>query len=241
MSNQNLNYKLTLADLFSGKMAGAVKQAERMDSTMGGIGSKVKQLALGLGVAGLGREILNVGVSFENINAGLKTLLGSAEAAQAVFAQVQKDAATTPFDVQALAAANQQLIGAGVNAGESRDAILALGNAISATGGTTDTFTRMASNLAQIKSLGKATAMDIRQFGFAGIPIYKLLEKSVKGYNKEMEVTYDVLINAFSEASKEGGMFFNGLQNGMETTGGKISNLGDTFKSFLYKLYQDGI
>jgi hypothetical protein len=97
----------------------------------------------------------------------------------------------------------------------------------------------MAANLAQIKSLGKATAADIRQFGFAGIPIYQLLEKNVKGFNKEMDISYDVLKQVFETEAKEGGAFFKGLQNGMETTGGKISNLSDDFKAFLFTLYND--
>ena len=59
MANE-LRYKITLADLFSGKMANATRAAEKMDSTMSGIGSKLKNVALGLVIAGVGRELLRV-------------------------------------------------------------------------------------------------------------------------------------------------------------------------------------
>ena len=60
-----------------------------------------------------------------------------------------------------------------------------------ATGGGNDELTRMASNLQQIKNAGKATAMDIRQFAYAGIDVYGILadylgKTTEEGIEKEM-------------------------------------------------------
>ena len=74
MDNKNLQYTLSLKDLFTGKMAKAVDQTKRMDNTVAGLGSKLKNLAIGFGVAGLAKSVLDTGASFEGAEIQLKTL-----------------------------------------------------------------------------------------------------------------------------------------------------------------------
>lgn len=240
MSNQNLKYTLSLQDLFTGKMNAAIKQTQQLDSSFNSLGSKLKTLAVGLGVGALGKSILDTGVQFDSMRMRLTTLTGSATQAQSIFEQIKKDAASTPFDVASLVQANSLLIGAGVNSMQARKDVLGLGNAIAATGGGADELSRMAVNLQQIKTLGKASAMDVKQFAFAGIPIYQMLAKST-GKNvtelKEMDITYEQLADSFAKASEKGGMFFKGLENQSKTVGGQISNLKDQFTFLLYDVF----
>ena len=240
MSNQNLKYTLSLQDLFTGKMNAAIKQTQQLDNSFNSLGSKLKTLAVGLGVGALGKSILDTGVQFDSMQMRLTTLLGSAGKAQSVFETIKKDAATTPFDVASLVQANSLLIGAGVNSSQARIDVLGLGNAIAATGGGADELSRMAVNLQQIKTLGKASAMDVKQFAFAGIPIYQMLAKSTGksvAELKEMDVTYEQLTDSFAKASEKGGMFFKGLENQSKTVGGQISNLKDQFTFLLYDVF----
>lgn len=240
MSNQNLKYTLSLQDLFTGKMNAAIKQTQQLDNSFNSLGSKLKTLAVGLGVGALGKSILDTGVQFDSMQMRLTTLLGSATQAQSVFETIKKDAATTPFDVASLVQANSLLIGAGVNSSQARQDVLGLGNAIAATGGGADELSRMAVNLQQIKTLGKASAMDVKQFAFAGIPIYQMLAKSTGksvAELKEMDVTYEQLTDSFAKASEKGGMFFKGLENQSKTVGGQISNLKDQFTFLLYDVF----
>lgn len=240
MSNQNLKYTLSLQDLFTGKMNAAIKQTQQLDSSFNSLGSKLKTLAVGLGVGALGKSVLDTGVQFDSMRMRLETLLGSSQKAAGVFEQIKKDAASTPFDVASLVQANSLLIGAGVSAGQARTDVLGLGNAIAATGGGTDELSRMAVNLQQIKTLGKASAMDVKQFAFAGIPIYQMLAKSTGksvAELKEMDVTYEQLTDSFAKASQKGGMFFKGLENQSKTVGGQISNLKDQFTFLLYDVF----
>lgn len=127
----------------------------------------------------LGEGIVNQGVAFnqqmEKYTTGFTNMLGSAEKAQAVLNQIKQDAARTPLNVDSLVQANQLLISAGVSAGEARSTILALGDAVSATGGGSEVLSRMAANLQQIKNVGKAASIDIKQFAMAGIDIYGVL------------------------------------------------------------------
>ena len=149
--------------------------------------------------------------------------------------QIQKDASKTPFDVKGLTQANQLLISTGLSAEDSREVILALGDAVSATGGGNDELSRMAVNLQQIKNTGKATSLDIKQFAYAGIDIYGLLADytgKTREEVAEMEVTWDNLNGALIKASKEGGKYFGAMEKQSETLNGKVSNFKDSFNQF---------
>ena len=157
-------------------------------------------------------------------------MLGSAEAAQQVMSQIQEDAAKTPFDVEPLTKANQYLISAGENASYARNTIMALGDAVSATGGGNDELNRMAQNLQQIANTGKATAVDIKQFAYAGIDVYGILAdytgKSTAEVQK-MTISYDLLTQALQAASEEGGRYYNSMDTQSQTMNGRVSTLKD--------------
>ena len=125
------------------------------------------------------QQVVSTGLEFnrqmENYQLAFENLLGSAEAANAALDAIKADAASTPFDVAGLVAANRLLISTGQSADEARETINALGNAVSASGGGSAELERMASNLQQIANVGEASAVDIRQFAYAGIDIYGLL------------------------------------------------------------------
>ena len=171
----------------------------------------------------------------------LETLTGSAEEANRIMKQIKEDAKTTPFDVAGLTQANQLLISTGLSGNESRKTILALGNAIAATGGGDDELSRMAVNLQQIKNTGKAAAIDIKQFAYAGIDIYGLLADYL-GITKEeaanMTVTWEDLNGALIHASEEGGKYFGAMTKQSQTFNGTFSNAMDSFSQALGSLTQ---
>ena len=166
----------------------------------------------------------------EKYTTGFTNMLGSAEAANEAMKAIQEDAARTPFDVASLTEANQLLISAGENAGYSRKVIMALGDAVSATGGGNAELSRMAANLQQIANVGKASAIDIKQFAYAGINIYQVLAdytgKSVQDV-QSMTVSYDLLSEALIAASEEGGRYYNAMETQSQTMNGRVSTLKD--------------
>lgn len=190
--------------------------------------------SLGTKAAGLAKNLVETGVSYnaqiEKYTTGFTNMLGSAQAAQKAMQAIQEDAARTPFDVASLTQANQLLISAGENAGRSRKVIMALGDAVSATGGGNDELSRMAANLQQIANVGKASAVDIKQFAFAGINIYQVLAdytgKTVEKV-QNMTVSYDLLSSALIAASEEGGRYYNSMDTQSQTMNGRISTLKD--------------
>lgn len=181
-----------------------------------------------------GTEVVKTGVAYnaqiEQYQVALTNMLGSEDQAIEVLNQIKADAARTPFDTAGLTKANQLLISAGVDAESSRQTILALGDAVSATGGGNEELSRMAQNLQQIKNAGKATSADIKQFAYAGIDVYGILAdytgKSTAEVQK-MTVTYDLLTAALENASSEGGRYYGAMQTQSETLNGEWNTLKD--------------
>jgi hypothetical protein len=88
----------------------------------------------------------------------------------------------------------------------------------------------MSINMQQIKSLGKASSMDIKQFGYAGINIYALLSKATgKSMEevKKMDVTYDVLAKSLAMARSKGGLYEGALEAQNATKGGRWEAMKD--------------
>lgn len=180
------------------------------------------------------KQFVSMGIEYnaqiESYRVGLTNMLGDAEAANAAMQAIQEDAARTPFSVDSLTQANQLLISAGENAEYSRKVINALGDAVSATGGGNAELSRMAANLQQIANVGKASAIDVKQFAYAGINVYQVLAdytgKTVQEV-QNMTISYDLLSEALIAASEEGGRYYNAMDTQSQTMNGRVSTLKD--------------
>lgn len=193
--------------------------------------------SLGTKAVGLAKGFVEMGISYnaqiEKYTTGFTNMLGSAQAAQEAMQAIQEDAAKTPFDVESLTKANQYLISAGENASYARSTIMALGDAVSATGGGNDELNRMSQNLQQIANTGKATTADIKQFAYAGIDVYGILADYTGKSTTEvqnMTISYDLLTQALQAASEEGGRYYNSMDTQSQTMNGRVSTLQDNVK-----------
>ena len=225
-ANNGMDGFASSTDKASGKsLAGAIAQG----TVMAGIFSKLGSAALSA-AEGFISSGIEYNAQIEKYTTGFTNMLGSAEAAQQVMSQIQEDAAKTPFDVESLTKANQYLISAGENASYARSTIMALGDAVSATGGGNDELNRMSQNLQQIANTGKATTADIKQFAYAGIDVYGILAdytgKSTAEVQK-MTISYDLLTQALQAASEEGGRYYNSMDTQSQTMNGRVSTLKD--------------
>lgn len=181
-----------------------------------------------------GKQVVSTGVQYnaqlEQYQTALTNMLGSEAEAVALLDEIKQDAAKTPFDTAGLVKANELLISTGIDAESSRRTILALGDAVSATGGGNEELSRMAQNLQQIQNAGKATSADIKQFAYAGIDVYGILADYTGKTAEEvqnMTVTYDLLSNALISAADEGGRYFNSMNAQSETLNGEWRTLKD--------------
>lgn len=225
-ANNGMDGFASSTDKASGKsLANAITQGTVMANVFSKLGSAALSAAEGFISSGI-----EYNAQIEKYTTGFTNMLGSAEAAQQVMSQIQEDAAKTPFDVESLTKANQYLISAGENASYARNTIMALGDAVSATGGGNDELNRMSQNLQQIANTGKATAADIKQFAYAGIDVYGILAdytgKSTAEVQK-MAISYDLLTQALQAASEEGGRYYNSMDTQSQTMNGRVSTLKD--------------
>jgi tape measure domain-containing protein len=224
-------------------------QGMAIGSMLGGIYTQ----ALGMITSGAG-AVISESFKKETAITGLKTFLGE-QGANEAYKNIRQDANITPFDTESLLMVNRSLISAGENAVAARSTSLDLANAIAAVGGGNDELGRMAANMQQIKTVGKATAMDIRQFGMTGINIYEMLAKST-GKNieqvKEMEVTYEQLQAALAMSRASGGMYEGAMEAQSNTKSGKwntmkdnfmtaAADVGDAFSPIINKLLDIGV
>lgn len=218
-------------------LTGAITKANLLT----GVISKVSSMALSAG-----KDFIQTGIKYnaqlESYTTGFTNMLGSAEAAQQAIAAIQEDAARTPLNVASLTQANQLLISAGENANYSRKVIMALGDAVYAAGGGNAELSRMAANLQQIANVGKASAIDIKQFAYAGINIYQVLAdytgKTVQEV-QSMTVSYDLLSQALIAASEEGGRYYNAMDTQSQTMNGRVSTLKDNVSQLAGLMTQD--
>lgn len=221
------------------------KNADELGNKINNVSSKIDSLGsklttrLTLPVAGIATAGIAYNAQIEKYTKSFETFLGDAEEAQKVVNKIKEDASKTPFDTADLIQANQMLISTNENADDARAVILALGDAVTATGGGNAELTRMAANLQQIKNAGQATALDIKQFAYAGIDIYGLLAaytgKTVAEV-KDMTVSYDVLTEALKKANSEGGKYYNAMNDASETLTGQTNQLKAEVKGMVGEL-----
>lgn len=246
---ENVKYTISLNDELSPKVEQAEKKVIGLDNAVRQTNLSLKSMA-GVAAAAFAafsiveftKNIISAGTQVEDARIGLTTLLKDEAAATQVIQNTMEDAAKTPFDFSNLLNLNKLLIGAQVPAEKARQDVLALANAVAATGGGNDELSRMAVNLQQIKNVGQATSVDIKQFAMAGINIYKVLADATGKTTEEVKdltVSYDLLTYALQKASQDGGAYAGGLEAMANSTSVKISNLGDSIFNLSVRIYND--
>lgn len=110
-------------------------------------------------------------------------------------------------------------------------------------GGDNDVMNRMLMNVGQIFANNRAYGLDIKQFGFAGIPIKEYLAETMGITNVQVgemvssgKIGYKQILDAFHEMTKDGGRYSKIMSEYLKTTKGKIDVLK---KKFLF-MARDG-
>ena len=119
MASKDLNVVLGLRiENFQKNLSKAQRQINKFGRDMQRLGSNLTQ-TLTLPIIGAGGAAVASAVQFEQLEARLRVLTGSAEAGAAVFERIKKFAASTPFEVGDLVEASSQLMAFGFAADEA--------------------------------------------------------------------------------------------------------------------------
>lgn len=258
VSESSEEYQRLVSQLNKYKIAqedatGATDNAvDSFEGLPGKIALATKALDIGLDIAKkLGSAFINVAKGAVQYNAEIesyeKTITaffktsgqGSAEAAsnaQKLIDNQRELSKVTGVSTNNLIDANKMLIASGVSGERAQEAIAGLSKAIVATGGGSEELSRMAQNLQQISNMGKASTMDMKQFAMAGVDVYGLIADQTGmtvAQLKEMDISFDMIVDALTAATSEGGKFFEASQVGASTLNGQMNILHSTIQEKL--------
>lgn len=197
-------------------------------------------VGVSLSVAGLAqftRSVVDAGVTVENARIGLSALLQDSAKASQVISNSLKDSSITGLNFETVLKGQQMLISSRESAEDAREAILSIANALRLSGGGSEELMRILVNMQQIKNLGHAQGVDLKQFEYARINIYQALQDAGIRYKKATEVTYDQIVYALKKASEEGGLYYGGLQAMADATSTHMNQLGNEFYAFKAALF----
>jgi hypothetical protein len=215
---------------------GASDKLGKFRSAMAPIGEVAAMAARGIaafttaGVA-VGAGVITVGTQFETLRARLKTVEGSAEGAERAFARIQEFTKTTPFQLDEVTTAFVRLKSLGLDA--SQQSLSAFGNLAAAQGKSIIDF---------IEAVADASTGEferLKEFGIKASSQGEQVAFTFKGTTTTVGKNADE-IQAFLRGLGET-EFAGAMEEQMATTAGAISNLKDTFFTFLDTVAQMGV
>lgn len=244
-NTSTLQILIKLRDEASAALSGFQKKVGGLDATLGAAATKVAGFGAAFATAG---AILGVktAAEIETTRAGLVTLLGSVEKADRTIRILKDEAARTPFEFNGLAQATQLLSSVTKDGEQSIKIILDIGEALAGMGKGQVELDRIIVNLQQIGAIGHASMVDIKQFAYAGIPIFEMLQKetglagdALADFISDGSVSFEMLTEMFDKANDEGGQFFEAFKNQSGTFNQSMSNMKDVVSMSMADIVKD--
>lgn len=226
------------------------KAQRKIDATLNKMSQAGKKLSMfvTLPILGIGFAALKTASDFEQLDIAFTTMLGNAEKAKELKEDLLDLAKTTPFEVKNIAQSAKQLLAVGFAQEDIISTLTDLGN-VSA--GLSVPLERLILNFGQVKTQGKLTGRELRDFAVAGVPVLEELANSLGKSKTEVQnlvsagnISFEMVAEAFKSMAREGGRFANLMEKQSKTLGGAWSNLMDTvtlFAAQIGELYSEDI
>jgi tape measure domain-containing protein len=224
------------ADAISKALSSVTAKAKDVSSAMTQIQPSVSPLSsifqtafgifLGGGLLGIVQQIvgglkslftasLEASGQFENANISFEVMLGSAVKAKKLIAELQKLAASTPFETDELIDYAKRLLAMGISAESIVPTMTALGNIAAGVG--KEKLPQLVLAFGQVQTKTKLAGGELKQFTEAGVPLVAALAAQ---FNKT-----EAEIFKMSEAGKIGFKDVEKAIFAMSAAGGKFENL----------------
>lgn len=250
MSNgKTVAIEIELLDRISG---GLDRINKKMDALTGGsaetkkglsglenMSERLKRSLMGLGMAfsmkGIVSEVANVRGQFQKLEVAFNTMLGSADKADALMAQLVRTAAITPFDLEGVAQGAKQLLAYGMEAEKVNETLIRLGDiAAGLSMPLNDLVYLYGTTMAQ----GRLYTQDLNQFTGRGIPmiqelakVFGVAESKVKDLVEAGRVGFPEVQKVIENLTGEGSKFGGLMEEQSKTITGQISNIKDAIAS----------
>lgn len=186
------------------------------------------------GIIKIGKTAISEAAKLEQLEVSFEVMLGSAEKAKKMIADLQKVAASTPYGQEDVAKAAQTMLGFGVAAEKVIPYVKQLGDIAM---GNRDRFKSLSLAFAQTQAAGKLMGQDLLQMINAGFnPLKEISRKTGKSIGQlkdEMSkgaISAKMVADAFKSATEKSGSFYKMSEKMSKTVAGMWSTMKDNAK-----------
>lgn len=158
---------------------------KELETNLGSAAMTASNIAVA-GIAGIAASLGALGVkavqaagSFQQTQAAMTNMLGSAERAQSLLSNLQSFAAKTPFEFNDVAAATQKFLAFGFTAEQVIPTLTAVGDAAAGVGLGKEGVDRVTLALGQMAAKAKVQSDEMLQLTEAGIPAWQMLADKI--------------------------------------------------------------
>lgn len=214
--------KIAALDKFTSEFANLSNKMDRVGKKARNLGKSIT-LGVSAPLAAFGTLAVREAAKFESLRVALETSTGSAEAGAAAFKELQKFAATTPFQLEEMVSGFIKLKNRGMD--PSREALIAYGNTAGAMGKSIDQM---------IEAVADASTFEFERLKEFGIKANKEGNKITFTF-RGIKTTVRKDATEVEEYLKRIGLvdFAGGMEKQAATIGGAFSNLKDSVSSAL--------
>lgn len=224
----------------------ATAELQKMNSQITNIGKVIWWRAvwktLLKGVKNVADEVLTLWWNLEQAEVAFTTMLWSGEEATKMLKDLTNFAKKTPFELTWIRDNAKQLLWMWIEAEKIIPTLKSLGD-VSAW--LSIDLSRVALNYGQVRSQGKLTWRELRDFMIQWVPLLDELSKNLGKTTTEIQdmiskglITFPMVEEAFKTMTSEGGRFADLMDKQSQTYQGMVSNLHDSFTSIKESIWR---
>lgn len=215
----------------SSQVKTATKDLDRLNAAGSGAAGSVAKLISALGLGVIIRDFFNVNREFQQLQAQLVTVTGSAEAAKPAFKFLEKFAEDTPFQLNEVVQAFTRLRSVGLDA--TSDSIKEFGDLAAANS------KNLLDTIQGVISASFGEFETLKQYGIVARSMGDNVAITFKGVTTTVKNSSQAISEEVRRISREN--FAGGMKRQMDTLGGVWSNLQDKVDAFLRSLGESGL
>lgn len=199
--------------------------------------AKVAFLAIGTAMGTATVAGIHYNAQMEQYQTSFEVMLGSAQKASDLMAQLKELGANTPFETKDLADTAQLLLNYGITAGNLIPTLKMLGDISQ---GNADKMQRVSTAYGQMSSAGKVQLQDVKQMIEAGFnPLKEISDSTGESMGSLYDrisrgtISVDEITQSMVRSTSAGGKYFQSMEKQSETLNGRWSTLKDTVMQFI--------
>jgi tape measure domain-containing protein len=216
-------------------MTNSGKGATMLSSTMGSLKGMIAGAFAVSKVLEMGKEILNLGIEAQKTAIQFKVLTGNISVGNALLAQLRDFAAKTPFEELEINNSAKSLLAYNFAVKDVIPTLKSLGDVSS---GLNIPLNELVELYGKAKVQGRLYLDDVNQLTGRGIPVIQEFAKQFDVADSEVnklvesgKIGFPELEKAIQSMTTEGGKFVGMTTELSESTGGKLTTLGDNIKA----------